>query len=244
MASSYREIAPTADLAALVECFWVSEVETDECRRILPDGCLDLLFFSRGKQLVEARCVGVMTRPHTASLRRGQSILGVRFHPGMAGMCLPCEVPLLNDRTVPLEAALGGVATSLVEVVRNQRSVDANVERLADRLARLPTVARACHGPGELVGKRGPLSLADLATAADIGERQLRRRSIRLSGLAPKQLARILRFRRTANRLRGGASDFSKLAIDCGYYDQAHMIRDFRELAGTTPARFARRQSG
>jgi AraC-like DNA-binding protein len=242
MGSSYREIAPSPDLSALIECFWVSEVETDERRRILPDGCLDLLFFSRGKQLVEARVVGVMTRPHEVSLCRGLSILGVRFQPGMAGVCLPCEIPALNDRTVPLQAALGDAATDLLEGFADQPSVEASVEKLAHRLSLLPTVRRVRQAIGELVGKRGQLSIADLADAAGIGQRQLRRHFISQSGLAPKQLTRILRFRHAASRLRGGAGDFAGLAIDCGYYDQAHMIRDFRELAGITPARFMRQQ--
>ena len=95
----YREIDPPPDLAAFVGCFWISEAPADRCQRILPDGCIDLLFYSRGSQLVDARVVGAMTRFHDVSLRGGESILGVRFQPGMAGTCLPCDLPSLNDTT-------------------------------------------------------------------------------------------------------------------------------------------------
>ena len=50
-------------------------------------------------------------------------------------------------------------------------------------------------------------------------------------GMPPKALARLLRFERAVERLRGGA-DLAELALDCGYYDQAHFNRDFRQFAG------------
>src|ERR1700693_6474153 len=121
----YREINPSPDLAPFVECFWISEVDSDGCQRILPDGCVDLLFFSRGKQLVDAQIVGAMTRFQNVPLRRHETILGVRFHPGMAGACLPCDIPSLSDRSVPLEAVIGRAATTLLKDLGNCSSIEA-----------------------------------------------------------------------------------------------------------------------
>jgi AraC-like DNA-binding protein len=56
-------------------------------------------------------------------------------------------------------------------------------------------------------------------------------------GMPPKALGRIMRFERAVERLRAGA-DLADLALDCGYYDQAHFNRDFREFAGATPTAF------
>jgi transcriptional regulator GlxA family with amidase domain len=95
----------------------------------------------------------------------------------------------------------------------------------------------------ELVRKRGHLSVSGFADAAGLGDRQLRRACYRHSGLGPKQLSRILRFRHASNLMRRGVTDFAGLAVACGYYDQAHMIRDFRDLAGISPARYMRQQS-
>jgi AraC-like DNA-binding protein len=224
----YREINPSPDLAPFVECFWISEVESDGCQRILPDGCVDVLFFRRGKQIVDAQIVGAMTRFQDVPLRHRETILGVRFHPGMAGACLPCDIPSLNDRSVPLDSVFDRTATGLLKDLRNCSSIEAQVEKLGPRLLRRPKISEVQQAIGELVRQRGHLSVADFADLAGIGDRQLRRACHKHSGLAPKQLARILRFRHASILLREGVKDLAALALDCGYYDQAHLIRDFR----------------
>jgi AraC-like DNA-binding protein len=239
----YREIIPPPELAAFVDCFWISEIEADGWQRILPDGCLDVLFFNRGKQVVDARVVGAMTRFQDVSLRACESIVGVRFHPGMAGACLPGDIPTLNDRSVPLQSVLGKAATSLIKDLGRCSSIEDRVEKLAPRVVLWPKVSEVQHAIGELVQQRGQLSLTHFADRAGIGNRQLRRTCYQHSGLSPKHLARILRFRHAATLLRQGVEDLAGLALDCGYYDQAHMIRDFRDLAGISPARY-RRQHG
>lgn len=239
----YREISPPHELAPYVECFWVSVVDTACARRILPDGCIDLLFFTRGKRVIDAQVVGAMTRFRDVPLRGGELILGVRFHPGMASACLSCDIPSLNDRSVPMHAVLGDTATALLDVFSIRSSLEACIEKLAARIVRWPAISEPQQAIGELVRKRGQLPLGELADAAGLGERQLRRSCYQCAGLTPKHLARILRFRHAASRIRSGAKDLAGVALDCGYYDQAHMIRDFRELAGTSPARY-QRQNG
>jgi AraC-like DNA-binding protein len=60
-------------------------------------------------------------------------------------------------------------------------------------------------------------------------------------GMPPKTVARILRFQRAVRILKAGRQvRWTELALDCGYYDQAHMIREFGEFAGRTPTEFMR----
>ncbi len=236
----YREIDPPPDLAPLVECFWISEASADCCQRILPDGCIDLLFYSRGKQLVDAHVVGAMTRFHDVCLRGGESILGVRFQQGMAGMCLPCDLPALNDTTAPLAKVAGHTARLLFQHLAQCPSNEARMEALCSRLDMQPKVTEVQHAIAQLVRNRGNLTVPDFGGAAGLGNRQLRRACLRHSGLGPKQLSRILRFRHTSKLLRDGVENLAGLALDCGYYDQAHMIREFRLLAGTSPLRYLR----
>jgi transcriptional regulator GlxA family with amidase domain len=76
-----------------------------------------------------------------------------------------------------------------------------------------------------------------LADAAALSPRRLRELFLREVGVPPKRLARILRFREALERLATApAIDRTRLALDCGYCDQAHLYRDFRDLASMTPA--------
>ena len=70
-------------------------------------------------------------------------------------------------------------------------------------------------------------------------------------GLTPKLYCRVRRFRRAAHRIwalssgaesTGAGDDFSAIAFDCGFADQSHLIREFREFSGLTPAEYARRR--
>ena len=121
-------------------------------------------------------------------------------------------------------------------------------ELFVDRFARArpasPDVAWAWRRLREADGR---LRVSDLAEELGCSRRHLTARFSEQVGLPPKTLARLLRFGRAARRLgagrssheRGGAagapSSLTEIAIECGYYDQAHLNRDFREFAGLAP---------
>ena len=84
-----------------------------------------------------------------------------------------------------------------------------------------------------------------MARQSGCSSRHFRRLCLDETGLTPKRLCRILRFRRTLNRIQSGPwnnapIDFSDVAAEAGYYDQAHLIREFQELAGCTPGSLVR----
>ena len=73
------------------------------------------------------------------------------------------------------------------------------------------------------------------AVKIGIGERQLERRCLECTGIAPKLLSRISRFQRAIEKHRTGHGSWMKIAHEVGYYDQMHLIRDFHDLGGGAP---------
>ncbi|MBE1497541.1 AraC-like DNA-binding protein [Amycolatopsis lexingtonensis] len=84
-------------------------------------------------------------------------------------------------------------------------------------------------------GADGRVRVADLASAVGWSRRHLGERFRAELGLAPKQAARVLRFELAGRLLRRGRADLAALAVECGYYDQAHLTNEWRALAGCTP---------
>jgi AraC-like DNA-binding protein len=78
--------------------------------------------------------------------------------------------------------------------------------------------------------------VTEVATALGVSERNLRRVFRDTIGVGPKTFARLERFRRALNAARvREAPSWATIALDAGYYDQAHLIADFRAIAGVTP---------
>jgi AraC-like DNA-binding protein len=88
---------------------------------------------------------------------------------------------------------------------------------------------------------RGAVSVADLAAEAGWSARHLAEQFRAETGLSPKAGARVVRFDRARRRLlrrqaQGIRVVLAEFAAECGYYDQAHLARDFRDLAGCPPS--------
>jgi AraC-like DNA-binding protein len=89
----------------------------------------------------------------------------------------------------------------------------------------------------------GELPIPMVSSAAGVSERQLERLFDERVGYGPKVFARVVRLERSVRALRGSIASWARLAADCGYSDQAHLVREFRALAGVTPAVFARERT-
>lgn len=93
-----------------------------------------------------------------------------------------------------------------------------------------------------LVASRGRLGVAELAAELGCTRKHLAARFREHVGLPPKLVARMLRFRHASDLLGASSASLAELAARCGYYDQAHMDRDFRDFAGTTPTTYRSEQ--
>ena len=222
-------------LAPFAECFWQGDTSAHgPLHPIPPDGCIDIVFWPEGG----LRVVGTMTTMQRAALPPNSQLVGIRFRPGMAGFFLDGVAPELVDRWQPLEDLWGGRGRLLQ---RQMEEAPASPARFALLVRALPVPRRRFEplhrALAAITAAAGAVDLDWVAGQACLSPRQFRRRSIEETGLSPKFLCRVLRFRRAsvlAGQLRG-----AEVAAECGYSDQAHMIRDFREFTGSTPEQFA-----
>jgi len=247
LASRYREYQPGPELSAYVECFWTHEsVMPQMGHRVLPDGCSDILFIRPAGARPELLMVGTMTRAGLFDLPQGD-FLGVRFRPGMSAHFVTLPGTETVDQRLPLEDIWGAKARRLHEELWESSSIKTSVVLFETELrTQLATRSIKQHVPlpadrvlrhAEL--KRGLVRVDELAHHAGLSARQFRRLCLQQTGLSPKQLCRAIRFRHAAVQARlAGRGEWSQVALDCGYYDQAHFINEFRALSGLTPGEY------
>lgn len=231
----YREYACGPELSDIIECFWTTPNSTSVTDRILPDGCMDLVFdFS-----ASAAVVGAMRLPR--KVPGGKGLLGVRFRPGGLQTCLAHNASELTDRHIDL-TLLWPQARSLWNRL-GEASPSARVAVLSSELRALrhstpDALVRHCVRQIEASG--GALRMDALVRQTGCDARRIQRRFAAHIGLSAKRFARIVRFRRVVKALSGGQTDWAAVAVDCGYSDQPHLIREFKELSGQTPGEVTR----
>lgn len=236
----YREIAPAAKFAGAIECFWInSQTGPGGAHRVLPDGCADIIF-SRGSGMASLEAVGPMTRYRDFTLPPGNQIVGVRFRPGMWTSHLGIPGDRITDGILPLDALWGVRAQRLLERLSDAVTVEQCVQIFAASLPAEQPSSPVQRAIAWMERRHGCVRTDELAGHAGIGERQFRRVCLERTGLTPKLLARILRFRHAVSRVPQHTGAFAGLALDCGYYDQAHFINEFHDFAGRAPSEFLR----
>jgi len=167
----------------------------------------------------------------------------LRLTPLGAHRLLGLPMHELANRTVELEELLPGASeltARLGETCSWSRRFDLVEAFLARRLAgSVPPSLEVEWSWHRLRRSGGRASIGGLAAELGWSHRRLIARFREQIGLAPKTAARVLRFDRAVGALRSTtARGLAEIALDCGYFDQAHLNRDFRELAGTTPTEF------
>jgi AraC-like DNA-binding protein len=258
----YREASPIAPLADVVDRVWTLEGVLPPGggapEPVLPDGRPELVLhlgdpFERcddGAHARQASCLfaGQVTRPLVLRPTGRVAVVGVRFHPHGAAALFDAPQHELAGLTPGLDVLAPSLRRALREVEDWAGDLTAAADAVQRVLVRWMNPSRidprVRFVAAEVGRTRGLASIDALARAAGLTRRHLERRFLDGVGMAPKRLARIARFQHALRVLqqpmprgRGALT-----AATCGYADQSHFIRDFRELAGCPPGEHLLRQ--
>jgi AraC-like DNA-binding protein len=258
---SFIRHRPAGALAAHVDSIWFSArpALAHSRERSLPTGRVDIVIpllqasVVRFDSIDSSRPIhhrgAVVSGAHDRFAVRGMGgasrVIGVHFKPGGAAAFFGAALPDLRNRTVLLEALWGPAARDLRE-----RLQGAWHGPEAIRIVEGALLARLAAAPaGDAVVTEALRALARDPSAARIdavrrasgcSPQQFIRRFEAGVGITPKRYARVLRFSGLLRRAnRGGPRDWAGLAAECGYFDQSHLIHEFRALTGLTPGAYA-----
>ena len=238
---------PSVDLAPFVEHYWLVEwdVQGRSLAEVLPHPCVHLVL-ERGRSMVGGPAVGRFTRVLEGKGR----VLGTKFRPGGFRPFVDVPVSTFTGRASSPHAIFGAAALGLEE--RALAHVEAGhalqameeVERFLRRLA--PTsdasVELASRIASRIATDRALTKVDHVATAFGMGTRQLQRLFSAYVGVSPKWVLQRYRLHEAAERMTAASvADWADLALELGYADQAHFIRDFKKAVGRSPAAYASR---
>ncbi|MEV0219666.1 AraC family transcriptional regulator [Streptomyces sp. NPDC050704] len=229
---TYREFRTPTGLLPVVACLWRNDTLVDGTERVIPDGCVDLVWLGAGPPLVVGADTGPVLWEPT-----GASTCGVRLRQGAAGNVLGLPASAVRDLRVPL-----------TEVWPAAGALSEQVAMAGDTAERLRLLAgavlhrRAAPDPLAAAAARRlaahEIRVAALAAELGVSERQLHRRVTAAVGYAPKTLARVARLRRLVRAGESPTMSLADRALAAGYAGQAHMTDEVHRLTGVTPVRF------
>lgn len=254
----YKEYRPPKEISHLVECFWTNTLHPDDFQQdydfIVPDGGADAIFMlnghylrddeqNRNKHLVDQcsfitpfqRAVKVYQEPYT-------TCLSVRFKPVAIQALTGVTLGELDQPAYPLDEIMPELADLVMTQISKNSSEPEIIHHLTDwfskkriESSRNAMVTRFIN---QTIQSKGKIGIKNFCRELQIHKSTLEKNFKQHTGYAPKEYARVIRFNFLLNRILFSPMNLTETTYEMGYFDQSHMIRDFRKITGTNPTDF------
>lgn len=260
----FRSYVPRPPLDRFVDDLWLYENYAASQRRelILPSGTFEMVFNLQEDELriydpadpeqcrrfSGAVVSGPYSRPFMSDGAEEKSLLGVHFKPGGAAGIVGLSAAEFRDQHVDLRVIWGPAADTLRERLCELNEPASKFRLLEQALMRRLLAYDGGHdairSALDVIGKsRGCARTCDLARTVDLSQRRLIALFAAEVGLTPKLFGRITRFQHAVACWETPMkTDWAEVAVECGYFDQSHLIHDFVAFAGVGPDDYRRRR--
>jgi AraC-like DNA-binding protein len=249
---------PTGTLAAMVECLWYWEGAPGPHlqERLLPQAQAAMILNLREEPIAiyeddrgasfygTVVFSGARSNCFTIDCNQQERVLGVQFLPGGAFPFFRMPMLELEDASFDMADLWGQEAAWMRERVLAAQTPQAMLRALEQCLLERLRAPDCLHPAvvymaGKLDICDGPGRVQAVTQQIELSQRRLAQLFHEQVGVSPKTFHRVRRFQHTLTRLRGVQQvDWAELALECGYYDQAHLSHDFRQIAGMTPSAY------
>ncbi len=238
-------------LADFVDFMWLADsyVQPHAAEWLLPTGNMGLVLSLDDRGPASDLLSGAYTRTFVLDTSRPLSLIGVCFKPGGGFPFFAGPAGELQDLSIPLDSLWGRKAGILREQLLEVRTAPARFLILESFLLgqirrgpqRHPAVGYAIKA---LQNSERPASVACVTEFTGLSARRFIEVFRREVGMTPKVFSRLSRFRAVVSALElTTAVNWAATALECGYFDQAHFIHEFRHFAGMSPSAYVRQRT-
>ena len=254
---SLTRAQPDKDFRGIVQEYWEVKGRLSPFREaLLPNAFVEVMFnLGPPHRVFEGSSSGVWERSWFSGLQErsifiesleGTHLVSIRLHPLGATHLFGFGAAEAANSVIDLDRLVGERATTLRTALLSAPSAESRFGIL-DRFLRdrgsttqIPNFVSAAAS--QIETKHGSLRVADLHLELDISRKHLAVSFNRYVGVSAKAYGRIQRFVWTLEQLRSrGDIEWSRLAVEAGYSDQSHLVRDFRRVGAASPKEYLRR---
>ncbi|MDA3891702.1 MAG: helix-turn-helix domain-containing protein [Salinivirgaceae bacterium] len=256
---SFSFANPSHQLSPYVKQYWALESsahhKSEHIQRMVPNGLMELMIYlgnrpetlDKNKGLTENTLIsGQQKRYYDLKVSGNISLFSISFLPYGAMMFFDIPLNELYDKNIPLKYIIGNRIIHLEEKLFEAASfkektkiVDTFLKKQLHKNSKEYELQRIYKTVYEINKTRGLLNIETLAEKACLSRKQFERTFLDYIGSSPKQFLKIVRFQNAIfQKQKNHNMPLTELAHLCGYFDQAHMINEFKTLAGMTPRKY------
>lgn len=251
---NYQELAPEKRLQNIVSSYWISDAPGKHTQYIQPDGCTDVIFNLGNAVSAEEKqaglpresisAVGMMTEYKKVNIAPKTRLVGIRFKTG--AMSTITDLPLHEFQDINIDAkeispCLNQATWKRIGKVRSLKKLASELDNLIFEMKSKSDIEIdpvAIASVKYIRQRTGDIAIGDVANHFNISQRQLERRFRSSIGVTMKSYTRIARFLHTKPLLSlYPEKSLLNIALANGYYDHAHLTREFKLMAGITPSK-------
>ena len=256
---NYHISKPCSALSPYVKHYWSFEHrlsnKTLHTQRIIPTGLFEVIFYldekPNGSELysysnMQTFISGQMKGYHDVSYSGRLKIFAIYFYPHGLSMFLDIPLNELFNNSIPAQELLNKEIDALEDRLSLASDIKEQItvteEFLLNQLhkkADIHQFDRIQHTIHSINKSRGKIDINELAREVCLSRKQFERIFLEMIGTSPKQFLKIVRFQHAIHQKSIHTElSMTEIAYACGYYDQAHMINDFKTLSGLSPGKF------
>jgi AraC-like DNA-binding protein len=253
----YREYKPTGILKDFIQCYFTCETETNVLSedKVFASGSIEIMFnlgatrkqFSINGELItepDIQLWGQVLKPVEIKSFGKHSIFGIRFFSHTALCFFNEAVEQFNDVVVNLEDVIGNKANELHSKLLESHTIIQKIELteifLKERLLLFNKKINKLNLVGNVISElvQEEYKVNVIAHRYGISARYLQKIFLQYAGVTPNLFRKINRFQKSLYLIADNNNSLTSIAYHCGYFDQSHFIKDFKEFTGSTPSDF------